>query len=131
MDPLSCDIFFQYIFYLPFLYNIYIAPWKGEGSEPFIRGSQQIFIHSMKHSKKTKMLQDRNIFYNSNHINSILHFPSSSISLLNLLYHNNLCTNSEKIFKYKFNFDSALFQMFMYLKLSFDSPHLTHPVKIE
>ena len=46
--------FLLYIFYLPFLYNIYTAPWKGEGSKPFIRGLQQIFIHSMKYSKKDK-----------------------------------------------------------------------------
>ena len=118
---LFIKIFFQYIFYSPFLYNIYISPWKGEVSKPFIRGLQQIFIHSMKYLKKTKVLQDRNIFYNSDHMNLISHFTSSSISLLNLLYHNNLCTNSEKIVKYKFNFDSALFQMFMYLKFSFDS----------
>ena len=59
---LTARFFFpKYIFYLPFLYNIYIAPWKGEGSEPFIRGLQQIFINSMKYSKKTKLLQDRNI----------------------------------------------------------------------
>ena len=46
--------FLLYIFYLPFLYNIYTAPWKGEGSKPFIRGLQQIFIHSIKYSKKDK-----------------------------------------------------------------------------